>query len=58
MNKQDLMDLELDTPINYSMFKNLLYKGKDERHVLMEDSKGDKKRVYIELFLKYGSVIK
>lgn len=57
MTKQDLMSLELDTPINYSLFKNLLYKGKDERHVLMEDSQGDKKRVYIELFLKYGSVI-
>lgn len=53
---QDLMDLELDTVVNYSLYKNVLYKGKDEKYVHLEDRHGDTKKIYIELFLKYGSL--
>ncbi|MFK5949868.1 MAG: hypothetical protein QM500_13985 [Methylococcales bacterium] len=54
MTTQDIMDLELNAKVNYEGFKNLLFKGKDERHVILQDSHGDTKKVYIELFAKYG----
>lgn len=54
MTRQELMDLELNHVVKYSMFRSLLYKGKDEKHVFLQDQKGDTKKVYIDLFLKYG----
>ena len=58
MTKQDVMDLELDSKVKYSFFKNLLFKGKDEKHVILEDENGEIKKIYIELFQKYGTIIK
>lgn len=57
MTIQDVMDLEIDTKVNYAGFKNLLFKGKDEKHVIIEDRYGDRKKVYIELFAKHGEAI-
>ena len=57
MNRQDVMNLELNQPVKYAGFNNLLFKGKDEKYVLLEDKKGDQKKIYIELFQKYGRVI-
>ena len=54
MTNQELMDLEFNDVINYGPFKKLKFKGKDERHVTMEDVCGDTKKVYIELFLKHA----
>ena len=54
MKIEDLMNLELNTIVNYSAYKNVFYKGKDERHVHLEDKFGGKIKIYIELFLKYG----
>ena len=57
ITKKQLMELEMNTPVKYSNFVKILFTGKDERHVELTDSFGDKKKVYIELFIKYGSVI-
>ncbi len=57
ITRERLMSLEYDTGVNYSQFKNLLFKGKDERHVHLQDRSGPVKKVYIELFMKYGSLI-
>jgi hypothetical protein len=51
------MDLELNTPVSYVGLRKLLFKGKDDRHVILEDKNGDRKRIYIELFAKYGKII-
>ncbi len=57
MTLQDIMDLELNTNVSYAGFKGLLFKGKDDKHVVLEDKTGFRKRIYIELFAKYGKVI-
>jgi hypothetical protein len=57
MTRQEIMNLELNQPVRYAFFNNLLFKGKDEKHVLLEDKTGDQKKVYIELFQKYGKAI-
>ena len=54
---QDIMNLELNQPVKYAGFNNLIFKGKDEKHVLLEDKTGKQKKVYIELFQKYGEAI-
>jgi hypothetical protein len=56
ISKDELMQLEMNATVKYSYFSRLTFKGKDDRHVHLEDISGDKKRVYIELFLKYGSI--
>jgi hypothetical protein len=56
MNRNDIMNLSLNTPVSYAAFKNLHFVGKDERHVHLKDSTGDVKKIYIELFEKYGSL--
>jgi hypothetical protein len=58
MTKQEVMNLNFDQPVSYAGFVNLFFKGKDEKHVLLIDSFGNEKRVYIELFMKYGKVEK
>jgi hypothetical protein len=58
MTKQEVMNLNFDQPVSYAGFENLSFKGKDERHVWLIDSFGNEKRVYIELFMKYGKVEK
>lgn len=55
---QELIDLELNTVVKYGLFLSVQYKGKDEKHVLLQDRNGDQKRVYIDLFLKNATVIK
>ena len=56
MTLQNIMDLELNAPVSYTGFRRLLFKGKDDRHVILEDKNGDRKRIYIELFAKYGKI--
>lgn len=51
------MNLELGAKVTYGNFVNLSFKGKDERHIVLEDKNGDTKKVYIELFKKYGKII-
>ena len=58
MTRDEIMGLELDAKVSYSSFKNLTFKGKDEKHVILEDARGDTKKVYIELFMKYGKATK
>lgn len=57
MTRQDVMNLELNQSVRYAGFNSLLFKGKDEKHVLLEDKSGDQKKIYIELFQKYGKAI-
>ena len=57
MTRQDVIDLELGAKVTYANFKNLSFKGKDEKHVILEDKHGDTKKVYIELFQKHGKII-
>ncbi len=54
ITKDELMDLEYNAPVSYGGFKNLTYKGKDEKHAILADRTGEEKRHYIELFLKFG----
>jgi hypothetical protein len=56
MTNQELDNLKPNTVVKYGMFQPLLYKGKDERHVIMQDAENQEKKVYIELFLKYAKV--
>ena len=53
---KNLSSLEINTIVSYQFFSKLKFKGTDEqnRHVLLEDSNGDTKKVYVELFEKYG----
>jgi hypothetical protein len=57
MTLQNIMDLELNAEVSYAGFKSLLFKGKDERYVILEDKHGDTKKIYIELFAKHGKAI-
>lgn len=56
ITRTEIMSLENNAPVSYSTFRELLFKGKDERHVLLTDKKGDTKKIYIELFMKHGSI--
>ena len=44
MTLQNIMDLELNAEVSYAGFKSLLFKGKDERYVILEDKHGDTKK--------------
>lgn len=57
MTRNQLMSLELNTVVKYGMFSSVLFKGKDESYVHLQDREGSKKKVYIDLFLKHASVI-
>lgn len=62
MTLDELEKLEIGDAIKYGPFGDLIYGGlfSDDRtknpHVTMIDGLGDKKKVYKDLFLKYGSV--
>ena len=57
MNKDELMDLELNTIVSYGIFGAVKFKGKDEKYVHMQDSFGASKKVYIDLFLKHSRIV-
>ena len=50
------MDIEANQSVKYSMFNDLKFKGKDKKHVYLEGKDGDVKKVYVELFIKYGEI--
>ena len=56
MTIDDVMNIKLDALVSYSIFKDVKFKGTDEFHVILEDSNGDTKTIYIELFQKYGNI--
>lgn len=57
ISREVVMSLENNTPVKYANFRNILFTGKDERHVHLTDKLGNTKKVYIELFMKYGSIL-
>jgi hypothetical protein len=57
MTLQELNDVKVGTPISYPQFKNITLFNVCDRYVTMSDSNNDTKKVYIELFLKYGKII-
>ncbi len=50
----NINELKKGDTINYGMFKNVIYEGKDDQYVILKDKSGNTKKVYIELFEKYG----
>ena len=54
MTRDQVMDLGYNQSVYYAGFTDLRYKGKDEKHVILEDKHGDTRKYYIELFMKYG----
>jgi hypothetical protein len=57
MTEQDLNNIERGAPVEYAIFKNVKLLGVCNKYVTMYDNHGDEKKVYIELFLKYGKAI-
>ena len=57
INKGELHVTPLFSKCEYSYFTNLKYMGHGDGMVKLEDSKGNKKEVYISLFCKYGAWI-
>lgn len=52
----ELEKIKKGTKVSYPFFKNIFFEGTDERHVIMKDKEGNEKKVYKELFLKYGKI--
>lgn len=57
MTNEQLTNLEFNTVVKYGMFSSVLFKGKDEKYVIIQDREGDEKKVYIDLFLKHARII-
>jgi len=55
INREKIMNIEINQSVNYWPYKNLLFKGVDEKHVHLEDQHGNRKKVYIDWFIKHGS---
>ena len=54
--------LEIGQEICYSGYVNIFFGGEDlttvKRHVIMTDKNGNTKSVYLNLFLRYATIVK
>jgi hypothetical protein len=57
MTRKELNNIDIGAPVSYAFFKNLSLLDVCDEYVTMGDSNGDNKKVYTELFLKYGKAI-
>lgn len=57
MTGQELNNIERGAPVECGPFKDVKLLGVCNKYVTMYDKHGDKKRVYIDLFLKYGKAV-
>lgn len=66
ITKEQLRDMQEGTPVSYGPYGNVAFvretmikeNGEDhtEPHVVMRDGKGNEKRVFTSLFLKYATI--
>ena len=53
MDIKDIENIEIGAMFNYPLFSSVKFTGTDDRHVILEDRHGNKKRVYKSLFADY-----
>jgi hypothetical protein len=56
MIKIPLENIDVGTKVRYSLFSNITFEGTDGKHVILKDKYGNKKKVFKELFFKYGEI--
>lgn len=54
---KNLDELKIGTKVRYMFYSDLTYEGKQNGHVVLKDTKGNKRRFLEDLFLKYGEVV-
>ena len=52
----NLDEIKKGSKVSYPFFKNLVFVGTDSRHVILKDKEDNEKKVFKELFIKYGKV--
>lgn len=53
-----LEELKIGTKVTYPFFNDITFDGMDSKHVILKDRYGNTKKVFKELFIKYGRVQK
>lgn len=51
-------EIKVGTKVTYPFYKNITFEGTDDRHVILKDKNGNTKKVFKELFAKYGKIEK
>lgn len=51
-----LENIDIGTKVKYGFFSNITFEGTDDKHVILKDKYGNKKKVFEELFIKYGEI--
>jgi len=54
----NLEEIRVGTKVSYAFYKNITFEGTDDKHVILKDKNGNIKKVFKELFIKYGKVEK
>lgn len=52
----NLKEIKVGTKVSYAFYNNITFEGTDNKHVILKDKNGNIKKVFKELFVKYGKV--